>query len=156
MSRLSRILTWCFGSPEEINGNERCPTYVYRWRIIGGSTRHGSKTGRAIYIHHFVGDDWSLDLHDHPKRFISIGLKGSYLETTPAGQRWYRAPWIRTFPPTHAHRIQTPSCSCWTLLVTLRAVREWGFWNGGRWIPWKNYVAGESSHLADTRKSCAD
>jgi hypothetical protein len=71
-----QILNRIFGRAEEINGHNRCPTYLYRWTIL--STRWGK-----VYLHKFVGDDWSLDLHDHPKRFISIGLRGSYLETHP-------------------------------------------------------------------------
>ena len=34
--RVTKLLTWLFGAPEEINGHERCPTYLYRWRIWGG------------------------------------------------------------------------------------------------------------------------
>lgn len=130
---------------EEINGKNRCPTYLYRWTLL--STRWFN-----VYLHHFVGDDWSRDLHDHPKRFISIGLLGNYLEETPTGERRYRAPWIRTFPANHIHRIRILDRDCWTLVITLRAVREWGFWHFGRWIPWKQYVG--DAGIADLRKSC--
>jgi hypothetical protein len=58
-----------FGKAEEINGGERCPTYLFRWTIC----RIG---WLKVYLHHFVADDWSFDLHDHPKRFVSIGLRG--------------------------------------------------------------------------------
>lgn len=152
-----RCFNWLLGQPEEINGHERCPTYLYRWAIV---KRQG---GFAIYLHHFVGDDWSRDLHDHPKRFISIGLKGAYLETTPADSyaddlrvkyRWYRAPWIRSFPATHIHRIEVASQGCWTLVIVLKTVREWGFWHHGHWYPWKSYVNGEYSGIADRMKSC--
>ena len=135
---------------EEINGRDRCPTYLYRWTLL--------KVGAySLYVHHFVGDDWSLDLHDHPKRFISIGLKGWYVETTPCPdcaqnhRRVYRAPWIRTFPAEHRHRIQTPSGSCWTLVITLKSTRGWGFWHLGKFIPWRTYVESET---ADSRKAC--
>jgi hypothetical protein len=156
--RLEAILTRLFGPPEEINGNHRCPTYLYRWRVWGGSTRYGHKTGRAIYVHHFVGNDWSRDMHDHPKRFISIGLAGSYIEETPDGTHRFRAPWIRTFPATHIHRILTPMIngrrSCWTLLIVLKVKREWGFWHDGTWIAWDRYVGGENG-IADKMKDCA-
>ena len=93
---LNRIVT-----VEEINGADDCPTYLYRWRLL--------KIGWiGIYLQHFIGDDWSLDLHDHPRRFISFGLWGRYLEETPHGSRWYVAPWIRTFPAKHIHRIIQP------------------------------------------------
>jgi len=137
------ILNALFGKAEEINGHERCPTYLYRWPIFK------MRSGVAAYIHHFVADDWSLDLHDHPKRFVTIGLRGAYYEEGPIGGRWYRAPWIRTFPATHMHRIKVPSQGCWTLVFVGRTRRAWGFWQGVHWIPWIEYVEGD-----EARKSC--
>ena len=135
---------------EEINGRERCPTYLYRWTL--------AKFGPySLYLHHFVRDDWSLDLHDHPKRFISIGLKGGYTEITPKGRTTFRSPWVRTFPAEHVHRLQMARGwlgeirDCWTLVITLKAVRPWGFWHLGNFIPWREYVG---SAAADERKSC--
>jgi hypothetical protein len=124
---------------EEINGGEVCPTYLYRWTLF----RLGPY---ALYLHHFVGSDWSNDLHDHPKRFISVGLRGSYIEHTPTDTRYWRAPWFRTFPATHIHRLETKDC--WTLVLTLRNVRSWGFWNGGKWVHWKKYVGSENAWRA--------
>jgi hypothetical protein len=163
---LTRLLTHLFGKPEEINGGNRCPTYLYRWAILPRWL--SSRIGKVnVYLHRFVGDDWALDLHDHPKRFISIGLWGSYVEHTtwPAdGERFlssvddhrrvvYRAPWFRTFPARHIHRLTgpTPDRPCWTLVIVGREVRSWGFWNLGQFIPWKRYV---TSSTADERKAC--
>lgn len=155
---MTKLLTRLFGKPEEINGANRCPTYLYRWHLW--KTRWFK-----AYIHHFVGDDWSLDLHDHPKRFISIGLWGWYVEEIPyqfPESEWarlgpvrttYHAPWFRTFPAEHIHRISTPSKNCWTLVIVLREVRKWGFWHKGKFIPWREYV---DSKLADEMKACGE
>lgn len=148
-----RVLDVLFGAPEEINGGNRCPTYLWRWTVT-------KWRGRGIYLHHFVGDDWSRDLHDHPKRFISIGLYGWYIEQTPCPftptcdcqKKMYRAPWIRSFPATHIHRLSVPSKNCWTLVIVLKPVREWGFWHERRFIPWKRYVQGEDG-IADRMKA---
>lgn len=140
---------------EEINGANRCPTYLYRWTLA----RWGAY---RVYLHHFVGDDWSLDLHDHPKRFISIGLKGRYVEITPDPKggthtRTFTAPWIRSFPAEHIHRLRMVRKwsgameDCWTLVVTLKATRGWGFWHIGKFIPWRQYV---NSEIADSAKAC--
>jgi hypothetical protein len=146
---MRRILSWLFGKPEEINGANRCPTYLYRWTLLYRRGVFG------VYLHHFIGDDWSRDLHDHPKRFISIGLWGRYTEETPGGRlRTYRAPWVRTFPAEHIHRITVPSRNCWTLVIVLKPVREWGFWHLGQFFPWKTYVA-KDNVLADEMKACA-
>lgn len=170
---MKRLLNRIFRR-EEINGDGRCPTYLFRWTLL----RVGSVF--SIYLHKFVGDDWSLDLHDHPKRFISIGLWGGYTETTPrklvsvGGGPWspaadngcrcrgcwpldlirvFRAPWIRTFPAHHIHRLTgpTPEHPCWTLVIVGRAVRPWGFWHAHTFIPWRKYVA---SDTATARKAC--
>lgn len=132
---------------EEINGAELCPTYLFRWTLL-------STPWFSVYLHHFVGDDWSRDLHDHPKRFWSIGLWGSYVEETLAGEREYRAPWFRTFPAEHAHRIRLRDGQrCWTLVLVGRRVRNWGFWVRDRWIPWRKYVGSQDAFAA---KSCPD
>ncbi len=140
------LMNWInrFFRREEINGNNTCPTYLYRWTLA-------RLASCGVYLHHFVGDDWSKDLHDHPKRFISIGLWGGYIEETPAGDRVFKAPWIRSFPAEHIHRLRLVGRSCWTLVVVLRAVRAWGFWHAGQFVPWKQYV---HSPAAAERKSC--
>jgi hypothetical protein len=140
---------------ELMNGDGLCPIYLHRWTLLRA-------LGCGLYVHKFVGDDWSLDMHDHPKRFISIGLWGQYTEQYVVPQRWgtqiqqrvYRAPWLRTFPATHIHRITgpTPEKPCWTLVLVLRASRPWGFWtNRWTWIPWKKYVGSDRAKQA---KSC--
>lgn len=155
--KFHRLLNRAFGKAEEINGRERCPTYLYQWTMF---TRQGKF---SVYLRHFVGDDWSLDLHDHPKRFITVGLWGWYVEQRPcpAGivacdctQKTYRSPWIRTFPASHIHRLRVPSKNCWTLVIVLKPVREWGFWHLGRFIPWRSYVNGKDAAIADKMKAC--
>ena len=124
---------------ESIDGHGTCPTYLHRWRLSG-------LFGHKVYLHHFVGDDWALDPHDHPKNFISIGLAGEYNEhvyseipdpsaplncapmihTTPHVYLW-RAPWFRKFPAEHIHRITiTDRGSCWTICIVGRPKRPWG------------------------------
>lgn len=168
---IHRALDRVFGAAEEINGANRCPTYLYRWTLV--ATRWGK-----LYLHRFVGDDWSRDLHDHPKRFLSIGLWGSYEEesaepsdggclhcdamfaTTPCPKHWwgearrrtFKAPWIRTFAPEHRHRLRLiDGRECWTLVGVGPLVREWGFWPGGTWVAWHEYV---KSDRADLAKDC--
>lgn len=141
------ILNYLFGKAEEINGSERCPTYLFRWTILKAKNWQ-------LYLHHFVGDDWSLDLHDHPKRFISIGLWGWYLEHTQKGIKRYNAPWLRSFPAEHRHRLEVPSKNCWTLVVVTKRVRDWGFWNNGNFIQWYDYVKGSKKELANKAKAC--
>ena len=156
LSRLFRM--------ETISGFGRCPVYLYRWTLL----RIG-KSGVGVYLHKFVGDDWCLDLHDHPKRFISIGLWGGYREHTPLEElpgygdpndpltayEEFRAPWVRTFPAEWRHRISGPTSErpCWTLAIVGPAVREWGFWGRAGWVPWRDYVHPDNEE-ATKRKAC--
>lgn len=136
---------------EEINGNNRCPTYLYRWELL-----RVRRIGLAVYLHRFVGDDWSRDLHDHPKRFVSLMLAGGYVEETARGRREYKAPYLRSFPATHTHRISLGrNPECWTLVVVFAAVRPWGFWHDGVWMHWREYFKGKFSHVADRMAACA-
>ena len=141
MSAKSRLVDRIFRH-EAVNG--RCVTdrYLNRWTLLR------LPGGRALYLHHFVGSDWSRDLHDHPKRFVSIGLRGGYVEETetdlyygPHPRRQFRAPWVRRFGPRHTHRLRVPPRGCWTLVYVGRTEREWGFWQSGRWVHWRRYVA---------------
>jgi hypothetical protein len=150
-----RSMTWLnrLFRLEQINGGTRCPTYLYRWTVF--QPRWGWLKGFGIYLHRFVAEDWSRDMHDHPKRFISVGLSGGYVEHTPNGSRTYRAPWIRSFPAKHIHRITLgQDKECWTLVIVLRATRPWGFWHAGSWIPWKEYVFGTHAVVADEMVAC--
>ncbi len=122
--------------------------------------------GRGLYLHHFVGDDWSRDLHDHPKRFVSIGLCGAYVEQAavgwgpgmhyghlaPLAERTYRAPWVRTFPAKHIHRLRLiAGRPCWTLVFVCRSTRPWGFWTRHGFVPWRTYVHSDEAH---ERRAC--
>lgn len=137
---------------EHINGDGLCSTYLYRWTLL--STRNS-----RVYLHHFVGSDWAMDPHDHPKNFISIGLAGEYTELDfnadlerPRAIVW-RAPWIRRFPATHRHRlVLKPGASVWTICIVGRRIREWGFWyQFAHWVPWNEYVWGGAGA---ERKDC--
>ena len=158
---LQRLINRVFAF-ERIDG-DRCP-YLHRWRLAS----FGRK--RFLYLHHFIGSDWSRDLHDHPKRFVSIGLWGSYIEETPSlanmmlmmnGQntgdvfswtdkRTWRAPWMRTFPADHIHRlILPPGGTCWTLVFTGRETKAWGFFlPDGTWVEWMRYMRGTRPDVA--------
>lgn len=134
---------------ETMNGNGQCPIYLERWTLA-------QALGCGIYLHHFLGDDWAIDPHDHPRRFISIGLKGYYYEDvfSPSGElqqsKRYQAPWLRSFPAEHLHRVRAAECgNVWTLVIVLPKSRAWGFVQGGRWMPFREYVFGGKS-----RKSC--
>ena len=115
---------------------------LYRWillRLPGGA---------SVYLHHFMRSD-GREMHDHPKPFTTIGLKGGYMEVSaePGNldrerRTWYHAPWVRRFPAHHIHRVTIPPGeTCWTLAIVGRRRRAWGFFVPAaveRWLdhPW--------------------
>ena len=119
--------------------------YMDRWRLLS------LWGGRKIYLHHFLKDDWTTDVHDHPSFFLSIGIHGSYWEAHPTDmKKWdgksmmfkpYHAPWIRSFKATHRHYLFDPK-GCWTIVYRGKTTREWGFWPDGKFVGWEEYMAG--------------
>ena len=145
-SKLERLLTRLFPM-DDIRCRPDSLPYLFRWKLLA------LDNGISAYLHHFVGSDWERDLHDHPKTFISIGLKGGYVEEEMTffdrgnylawlrQRRQYRAPWARRFPPRHIHRLRVPPRGCWTLVLTGRTKRAWGFWSGAKWTPWREFLS---------------
>ncbi len=143
----SWLATKLFGEPDDLNRAADCPPYLKRWRIWASPDDNEPKDPKdpfRVYLHRFDGCDWATDPHDHPKRFWSIGLWGSYYEFTPSNafavhlcdqRKLFKAPWFRSFPAEHIHRIGMPVGvpHCWTLVFTGKYTKGWGFFmrNGG-------------------------
>lgn len=139
--KLSEIINRLFHF-QHIKGYVPGSKYLHRWSLWSEefAKKHTQKAN--AYLHHFVGSDWSRHLHCHPKRFVSIGLWGGYVEETPDGEREYRAPWIRVFPHYHIHRLKLGRFkSCWTLVFVGREVSDWGFYTETGFIQWQEYLA---------------
>jgi hypothetical protein len=110
----------------EYLGREKCP-YARRWYIE-------SKYLGSIRIHHFMGPDDTRYLHDHPWWYFTIILKGKYedrSETPVILGGWKRFAFRKA---EHAHAvIPLTSNGVWTLVLTGRKTRTWGFWINGKW-----------------------
>jgi hypothetical protein len=122
------MITWILNKlfrVEEIYGTGT-QIHILRW-IIGTFRRY------KYYIHHFVGPDTSRGIHDHPKRFLTIGIAGSYTEEVRAKDgritiRTWRAPWIRVFQPSYSHRIIAVD-DAWTFVIVSPPIKSWGFYD---------------------------
>ncbi|MCG7592439.1 hypothetical protein [Mycobacterium sp. PSTR-4-N] len=130
------------GEPHQIIGGADDP-YLLRWYVIPRNPLLN------VYVHKFCRSDDDRALHDHPWWFVSLMLRGQYDEVTNAGTNRRRAGSIAYRPAEWRHRVQllghyvTPyrpsddptgwsdhwvEQPCWTLIVTGRRVRTWGFW----------------------------
>ena len=118
----------------------------------------------GFYLHHFISGDTDRVLHDHPALFVSIGLCGGYAEefrpdglcACPIAQgpyfKKFKAPWFRWFPATYQHRIVEVYPNTWTLVYTGKRFREWGFWPGGEFVQWREYVEAVRGHFPEWEK----
>lgn len=145
--------------------------YMRRWYVFGYapevddpnlSTPGGCRRGRwwnsclgAIRIHEIVASDDSRAFHDHPWPFVSILLRGSYIERRPwpphgtvhppddhrNAEHTYRAPAINRKAATDLHVLTVERGPVWTLFLTRPKQRSWGFAGPFGWMPWREFDA---------------
>lgn len=138
---LSRLIS---GEPHFRIGREG-DWYMLRWFLIPRNR------WLNVYLHKFLRDDDDRALHDHPWWFVSIVLRGSYIEYTPRGWAMRHAGGIAYRPAEHRHRVEllrdriNQPVPCWTLVITGPKVREWGFWCPRGFVPWRQFVAPSDS-----------
>lgn len=108
--------------------------YLTRWRII-------QTPWFGIYVHRFGGPDSRPTLHDHPWPFVSLVLRGGYIERRAYGQPGVTVRHINVKRATDVHWIdqllRTPT---WTLMLVGRRRRTWGYVDpGGEWTPFDEH-----------------
>ncbi len=140
-----------FKRPPDMYVGGRDNPYMLRWYIIPRNR------WLNIYLHKFLRDDEDRALHDHPWWFLSLMIRGRYLEWTPCtdddhplatnvGVMRY-APSLAFRRATHTHRIELPKDKAgnirptWTLVLTGRRVREWGFHCPQGWRHWREFLS---------------
>lgn len=95
----------------------------------------------SVCLHNFHRGDEDPAAHDHPFSFFSMLLIGSYREYAEDNTYKIRRRFSIAYrPATHRHRVQPITDRCWTLCIKLDAHREWGFWESGTFVPYKDYL----------------
>jgi hypothetical protein len=150
------------GAPHQIIGPANNP-YLFRWYVIP------KNPWLKVYVHKFMRSDDERALHDHPWSFVSVILRGGYVEVSETADYKttmlcrtslfdLRSPfWRRCIayrPAIYRHQVKLPiesgvEQSCWTLIITGPHVRTWGFWcpargtrgeRIGEWfVPWQQW-----------------
>lgn len=116
--------------------------------------------GFRLVIHQFHRSDNDRHYHDHPWNFISIILKGNYVEHYPsiyqgtdiqhAHRRWdiIKRPkewkhWVELVDQMcdcgSANCIYAKPVPCWTLVLLYGKRRDWGFWTEQGWVKYDKY-----------------
>lgn len=120
----------------ELIGNADCPM-MRRWVL---ETPVGS-----LRLHHFIRSDEDRAMHDHPWGFVSLPIRHGYEDLTWCPDcggsacatcegdgrvaevcRPWRLVWRRA---GHKHQVRVTEAGAWTLIVTGRKGRSWGFWD---------------------------
>lgn len=60
-----------------------------------------------------------------------------------------RAGSVRLRPALHAHTVQVHPGGCWTIMLTGRHSRDWGFWVGTEWKRMRRYFKEHGHHHCD-------
>ncbi len=127
--------------PDQIILRNDVEEYLYRWFIVRRSkAKHFAFNA---YIHKFLMSD-EQDPHDHPWWSVSFCLWGDVTEVVREddGTQWERKiPWMLPVyrPDGFTHRLILQSKTCWTLFITGRNTREWGFYTKLGWIRHDKY-----------------
>lgn len=120
------------GEPDEIidrDGNE----YLHRWYIVRNYGEYN------VYLHKFLRDDVDDALHDHPWPSASIILSGQYLEIMEDGEHVRKTGEVIFRDAETAHRIVLTDGHVYTLFITGKKVRPWGFHCEDGWKYWEDF-----------------
>lgn len=137
MGNVMRLLRW-LRSPEII-GDPACPI-MRRWTIVGEHS--GKDRGRLdfkLMVHHFLPNADDRDMHDHPRPFVTLVLRGAYQDRTDDGVENMTPGRIRLRRAEHKHITRVCTRGCWTVVGMGPLQREWGFWKGHSWLPWRKH-----------------
>lgn len=140
---------------------------LWRWQDIpcgdGGGRTYMTKLYLARTPWFQVGLHWlrlpdpDRALHDHPRSFVSLILRGAYVEERPIqsdqlwtrdGDRWYQNVWatvrkrwsVAYRRAGDLHRIALVAPGTVTLCVWGPKRREWGFQTRHGWVHWRTYL----------------
>lgn len=101
-------------------------------------------------VHHLCAPDVA-HYHDHPWSFLSVVVRGWYVEEFPDGDTIRRGPGSLAWRSSRVlHRVAAVSeGGAWTLVFTSPRRKSWGFLRGGSWAPWRDVVCPEEAARVD-------
>lgn len=155
---------WRFIREPEVIGVPECPL-LHRWTVLKiGHMPHPSHNETAhsrakIMVHHFLPESRDRDVHDHPWQFVTIVLKGQYVDVSTCQvckgknlgvtcfecggdgvKKELMVPGMMRYRSTaHAHQTFAGRKGCWTVVIVGPIERMWGFFKNGEWLPWREY-----------------
>ncbi len=156
---LKRIAKIFHRDPDFYVGGKQNP-YLMRWYIIPRNRFFN------IYLHKFLRDDDDRALHDHPWNSLSFS-SANYMEIVGNPSNWndrklmnrrrLRPVWR---PATYTHRVilyknhERKPIPFYTLFITGKKVRDWGFHCPKGWRPWQDFC--DERDAGQVGKGCSD
>lgn len=132
-------LNWALMERQEIPAPDGTP-YLSRLRIVATPLF-------CLYLHRIHASDGDRDLHSHPWSFVSMILRGGYIEVLASAddpkRGWVRARtrWsVHRHPFKLIHRIEIVAPGTVTLVLTGRRRDNWGFYTDNGFVPWQEYT----------------
>lgn len=126
--------------------------YMERWWLL----RPSRWLPISVRVHHIVRPDTDRHFHDHPWPFVTLIMRGSYLEQLPTSQRQAAAvDSIHSYTrlrsvgsvvchrATDRHRITRVDRAdgAWTLFIMLGGrANRWGFYTEQGKVYWRDYL----------------
>jgi hypothetical protein len=112
-------------------GNAECPVMIRSVIAVAGF---------SVRLHRFRAGYEDEHPHDHPWAFITVVLRGGYVDISAAGVRDVLTRGsVRYRRSSHTHRTSVAPSGATTLVLTGPLVRDWGFWIDGKLYPWRRY-----------------
>jgi hypothetical protein len=84
----------------------------------------------------------ALDYQPDCRRCNGRGEVDGDLMRSVAHWRWFSPVGVRTLqrrPAAHSHRTRALPRGAWTIVFMLPKSQAWGFWEDGRWWPWRDH-----------------
>lgn len=92
----------------------------------------------SIKIHNILVSDYDC-AHNHPWAFITLLLRGGYVEYTPEGSKVYGAGSLLYRPATYIHKLEIHQ-PVWSFVITFKKTQPWGFFTSKGWVEWFKYT----------------
>jgi len=113
--------------------------YLRRWHLL-------TTPWFKIYLHKICQPDLDRDPHDHPWNSRVIMLHGTYEEElfdkdrNKIAIRWREALSTRALTTDTVHKITHVPAPVWTIMITGKKKKDWGFYTKEGWVYWRNYL----------------
>lgn len=117
-------------------GPATCP-YLERWVVDFGLF--------SLRLHHWLHSDDMRAFHDHAWWFLTLCLRGCYIDVSDKGEDVVKAGSVRFRPAEHRHAVRVLR-STWTVLLTGPENRIWGFWVRGKFRKRNKYFYEHGHH----------